>query len=898
MEKRSLNSRDTVNYFEEFKKLLFLVFSWFSHAKTRGYSLKKEHKEVERIYKVVLERYKNSCFNGLDASELAGTCAVNAIIEQDLKLDYQIAEPFYDATLKLAENDGVLCSPAHDFSKEIELSELIRLKTALKRLEKIYEEGEGALDQWVNYVVAMFRSILAQLPEDFELPNDGNNLFQIELCSLLNDPADSIEYIFSLIYNEELLFQGLREQLLRNFLIVSGIDYSEFNTTTKDLLWPTQSKLERDELVNSYLLNTELLGIFHHPIQFQLPIQARIEHCHVVGGTGHGKTQLLQTMILDDIRSGHGFCVIDSQGDLISKLSMLKQFEPKGSPKALNNIILVDPTDIDFPVCLNMFALNLKKNERISSFEKERLINATVDLYAYIFGALFGAELTQKQGVIFGYLAKLMMEIPGASIQTLRELLEDGKKYTPYMEKLTGSAYAFYQSQFFSKSFAQTKKQVLTRLWGVLSNSTLERLFSHSENKIDVFKAINSGKSILINTSKDLLGVDGSKILGRFFIALLGQSVLRRVTIPEEKRKPFFIYIDEAHEYFDEKIEGLLNQARKYNVGITLAHQNLSQLNTSLKATLMSSSSIKLVGGVNSTDASQFAHEMHTKPESILRVKKTKKYSEFACWIKNTTSRAVPITVPFGILEREPVLSQKSYAELIESNRDRYCCPIEEIVFDIPSSGMKEEKGEIHSTEKIREAEKQIVTPAVTPQQRKIPKDLEIPKTGRGGPHHRYLQNLIKRVAQEKGFKAVTEQAVFEGAGSIDVALESGNKKIAVEISVSTDAHWEMQNVSKCLSAGYDKLVILATENKQLNKLREAISGSFPHEVKVKRILFLVPDSFISFLDEENAKSAQKTKTVRGYKVKVNYSSVTTQEEKTKKDAIAKVIMESMKRMK
>ena len=46
-------------------------------------------------------------------------------------------------------------------------------------------------------------------------------------------------------------------------------------------------------------------------------------------------------------------------------------------------------------------------------------MNGVVELYESFFGALLGAELTQKQGVIFRYLARLMLAIPGATIHTL-----------------------------------------------------------------------------------------------------------------------------------------------------------------------------------------------------------------------------------------------------------------------------------------------------------------------------------------------------------------------------------------------------------------------------------------------------------------------------------------------
>ena len=72
---------------------------------------------------------------------------------------------------------------------------------------------------------------------------------------------------------------------------------------------------------------------------------------------------------------------------------------------------------------------------------------------------------------------------------------------------------------------------------------------------MDLFEALSSGKMVHINTAKDLLKEAGSRGLGRFFIAMLGQAVLERFAIPTADRRPCFVYVDEAHEYFDEQTD-------------------------------------------------------------------------------------------------------------------------------------------------------------------------------------------------------------------------------------------------------------------------------------------------------------------------------------------------------
>ena len=142
-------------------------------------------------------------------------------------------------------------------------------------------------------------------------------------------------------------------------------------------------------------------------------------------------------------------------------------------------------------------------------------------------------------------------------------------------------------------------------------------MFANERNKLDLFDAMNRGSIILINTAKDLLKQEGCEILGRFFIALICQAAQERASIAEDRRRATFLYIDEAHDYFDESIENLFNQARKYKVGIIIAHQNLDQFEMRLRSTVMASTSIKLVGGVSAKDASAFAKDMRCEPEFL-----------------------------------------------------------------------------------------------------------------------------------------------------------------------------------------------------------------------------------------------------------------------------------------
>jgi hypothetical protein len=229
----------------------------------------------------------------------------------------------------------------------------------------------------------------------------------------------------------------------------------------------------------------------------------------------------------------------------------------------------------------------------------------------------------------------------------------------------------FFETEFPHKQFVDTKRQIQRRLWGILENPTFERMLTAPKNRIDMFGALNAGKIVLVNTAKDFLKAERSSFLGRLFIALTLQAALERAALPEDQRRPAFLYIDEAADYFDDNIDDLLTQARKYKLGVVFSHQYLGQLAPGLHSSIASNTSTKLAGGVSDRDARSIAPDMRTTPTFILEQHKLAKATQFACYVRNLTPTALSLTIPFGALEREPVMTDAAYRRMEEDNRQR-----------------------------------------------------------------------------------------------------------------------------------------------------------------------------------------------------------------------------------
>lgn len=736
---------------------------------------------------------------------------------------------------------------------------------------------------------------------------ETEDAFGVPLVELLEDPAEAIHQLLLFPYDDDTLrlglFLRLREQLAINLLVASGFRPDDnIHERAERLMMPqAQRGKSPTELARMYLVGTPLLSVLELPVPFHIPEEARFEHCHIVGGTGHGKTQLMQRMIHADLmasqRERRSVVVIDSQGDLINKLVRLALFDPDAPDSLADRLVLIDPADIEFPAALNLFDAHLERLRGYRAVDRERVLNGVIELYEVFFGAMLGAELTQKQGVIFRYLARLMVTIPGATIHTLMRLMEDGKPFKPHMEKLEGSARYFFEREFFHPSFAATKKQILKRLWGVLSTPAFERMFAQEANKLDLFEAMNDGKIILVSTAKDLLKSDGSALLGRFFIAMLAQAALERSTIPAEDRTPTFVYVDEAQEYFDDSIETILNQARKYRVGLTLAHQTLDQLSPRLRSAIHSNTSLKCVGGVSAKDARALADELHTSADFIESMKRRHGRSEFAVWLKQMTPQAIRLSVPLGFLERQPLLTEEALEEVLDANRERYCGTLDDVLgFDIgpstaatpevPAEPTPPQRGD-RPREALPEEPSYPPEPRVSAERPTTePREL-----GKGGSQHRYVQHLVKGLAEERGFRAVIEESV-EG-GQIDVALYRDDLSIACEISVTSTPQYEAQNLAKCCQGRFSRVFAIAADAKRLKAIETAARARLS-DTEMASIDFLTPEQVAVALDAFAQPEAEAS-VVRGYKVKVSKTVVSAVEARDRRSAIARVIAQSMR---
>jgi len=124
----------------------------------------------------------------------------------------------------------------------------------------------------------------------------------------------------------------------------------------------------------------------------------------------------------------------------------------------------------------------------------------------------------------------------------------------------------------------------------------------------------------MVNLSKGRLK-SNAHLLGAFLIAKLQMCALSRVDVSKHKRTPFFIYVDEFQNFVSDDFETILSEARKYGLGLTLAHQNMDQLGRQLRSAILGKTLTQVFFRISNQDATALAAEIGQREKSIIQRK-------------------------------------------------------------------------------------------------------------------------------------------------------------------------------------------------------------------------------------------------------------------------------------
>jgi len=293
---------------------------------------------------------------------------------------------------------------------------------------------------------------------------------------------------------------------------------------------------------------------------------------YTLGRTGMGKTTLLLNMALNDIYGNEGICFIDPHGDAVeSLLDYIPSFR-------LKDVIYFNPADVDYPVPLNI--LGESEHQR-----RHLLVSSLIS----IFRKLYTEHWQHRQEHILRNSILALLEQQGRkTLIDVYTLLSDWRYRKAVVAEVKDPIVKTFWQNEFPKLLFQYKGEALAplqnKLGAFLTVPLVRNIVGQTESKIDFREVIDTGKILLVNLAKGRLGEDISSFLGSIIITKLQLAAMSRIDIQEEKRKDFYLYVDEFQEFVaSETFEGILSEARKYRLCLVLAHQYMGQLDEELR---------------------------------------------------------------------------------------------------------------------------------------------------------------------------------------------------------------------------------------------------------------------------------------------------------------------------
>jgi hypothetical protein len=294
----------------------------------------------------------------------------------------------------------------------------------------------------------------------------------------------------------------------------------------------------------------------------------RFRHFYIIGQTGTGKSSIMQVMGKQDLNNGAGMCVIDPHGSLIDDLL------PYIPRHRADDVIYFNPADTERPMGLNL--LEGKNPE-----ERDLIALDAMNMMVKMYGEeIFGPRI--QDYFRNGCLTLMEDEDEGGAITDLVRLFTDDEWGKYKVSKVKNPIVRSFWENQMAKTGQREKQEMIpyfaAKFGQFVTNTLMRNIVGQTKSSFDIADCMNTNKIILMNLSKGLIGDINSTLLGMIVVNKIQVAAMRRQRMSKDDRKDFFLYIDEFQNFVTPSIESILSEARKYRLGLVLAHQYIDQL--------------------------------------------------------------------------------------------------------------------------------------------------------------------------------------------------------------------------------------------------------------------------------------------------------------------------------
>lgn len=321
---------------------------------------------------------------------------------------------------------------------------------------------------------------------------------------------------------------------------------------------------------------------------------------YIIGRTGVGKTELLKTMILQDIRAGKGVAILDPH-DLAEDLL---GYIP---PERAEDVIFFDPSDADRPMGVNMIEART---------EQERHF-----VCSYIIGMMYKLYDPHKTGIIgprFEHAIRnailtVLEAIPDGTFVEVVQALQRAEFVQEMLPKVTDAIVRRYWTDQIAQTSDFHKSEVLdyivSKFGRFVTNRMIRNLIGQGKSSFNMRKIMDEGKILIVNLSKGKMGEENSNFLGMVLVPQILMAAMSRADTPEAQRRPFYLYVDEFQNFAMPDFATILSEARKYKLNLTVANQFIGQMEEDVKNAIFGNVGTLMTFRTGVADAGYLQHE-------------------------------------------------------------------------------------------------------------------------------------------------------------------------------------------------------------------------------------------------------------------------------------------------
>jgi hypothetical protein len=395
--------------------------------------------------------------------------------------------------------------------------------------------------------------------------------------------------------------------------------------------------------------------------RFGIKQKNRRGHMYVVGKTGTGKSTLLETLAAHDIEAGYGLAVIDPHGDLAEAIL-------DSVPAArIRDVVYFSPADMEYPVAFNPL-------EQVAVDRRHLVASGIIATLKNVWSDSWGPRLEH----ILRNAVLTLLENPGSTLVDVPRLLTDEGFRALAVGRVTHPQVRAFWLFEFAKYSAWMKSEavspILNKVGQFLTSIPLRNIVGQSRSALNFRAIMDDGKIFVANLAKGLIGADNCSLLGASLVTQIQLAAYSRADIPEGRRRPFYLYVDEFHDFLTLSFADILSGSRKYGLNLVLAHQHLAQLDEKVRAAVLGNVGTVISFRVGVEDAELLAKEFSPVfgEDDLVRLPNHHIYVKLL--IDGAPSE------PFSAFTLPPRSSRDSFKqEIIEHSRQQYAQPRREV---------------------------------------------------------------------------------------------------------------------------------------------------------------------------------------------------------------------------